>query len=329
MVIPKKRIFFVVPNYRQVGGIAKMLDYAVHADPERYEVWFATLSNQHAKAGLTAKPYYQRAQHDIQFTLLNDADLRDGDLVMISLPSNFYRVLERAKALGYPDIRFIHLIQNVRHNNMFFDRGAARDLLMKNMLRICITDQVYDAVKELVPDENLMELNFHGFDFEFFRRPAIRANPRLRLGYNLFKSNFGERVREACEAKGLPVEFEVVPRGVSWENLRAAYHACDAFIGTPLREEGYYLPGIEALAGGDVLICSDAVGNRSYLAADAAWTVGYEDVDDYVAKIEQLLAMAPEDRERLQASAVDFASQFSLEMEKQGFRSFLEKHVAE
>ncbi|PTW55731.1 hypothetical protein C8N35_11256 [Breoghania corrubedonensis] len=327
MVTSKPRIFIVVPNYRQVGGIAKMLDYAVHADSQRYEVWFATNTNQHANAGLTAKPYYQRSPHEIQFTLLDRADLRDGDMVMISLPSDFYRVLERAKALGYPDIRFIHLIQNVRHNNVFFDKSMARDLLMKNMPRICITDQVYDAVKRLVPDEELLELNFHGFDFEFFRRPSIKANRTLRLGYNLFKSNFGEKVREACEARGLPVEFEVVPRGVSWENLRAAYHACDAFIGTPLREEGYYLPGIEALAGGDILICSDAVGNRSYLAAEAALTVGYEDVDDYLAKIDALLAMTPQARERLQAAAVDFASQFSLEMEKQGFRAFLAEHM--
>ena len=80
MVTDKPRIFFVVPNYRQVGGIAKILDYAVHADPDRFEVWFVTLSNQNANAGLTDKPYYQRSPHNIQFTLLENADLRDGDM---------------------------------------------------------------------------------------------------------------------------------------------------------------------------------------------------------------------------------------------------------
>ena len=171
-----------------------------------------------------------------------------------------------AKGLGYPDIRIIHLIQNVRHSNVFFDKGMARDLLMKNMPRICITDQVYDAVRDLVPDESLLHLNFHGFDFEFFRRKTVKPNRTVRLGYNLFKSDFGEKVREACEARGLQVGVRGPCRAGSPGNkLRAAYHSCDAFIGTPLREEGYYLPGIEALAGGNVLICSDAVGNRSYL----------------------------------------------------------------
>lgn len=323
MLIGNHNLYVLSPNFRPVGGIAKLLDYAVHADHEKYDVHFVTITDNHIGSGVLDKPYYRRSRHVVKLSKLDEVTFCDGDIVLFSLPQDFNRLLKRLHICGYPDVTIVHLVQNVRHENVFFENGIARQLLFKGLFRICITQQVYAVVSKYNISSEMTTVIPHCFDFIFFKNETLSHVPTLRIGYNTFKSKFGELVQSECLKRNLPVTFLTANSGISWDNLRDFYFSCDVFLGTPLREEGYYLPGMEALAAGNILICPDAVGNKSYLSNEFVKIPRFENVDDYVFEIELLLKTDCDARAELRKSAVEFASQYRLEAEAELFNDFL------
>ncbi len=92
----------------------------------------------------------------------------------------------------------------------------------------------------------------------------------------------GDEVARYSRARGAS-SFRAIREPVGWDELRELYHWSDVFLATPLVEEGFYMPGLEAMAAGAVVISSDAGGNRAYCRfGENCVGVGLEDAGGYV-----------------------------------------------
>jgi glycosyltransferase involved in cell wall biosynthesis len=217
-------------------------------------------------------------------------------------------------------------VQNVRWANPAFTNGYAVRLLSRPMARIMTNDVVLEAVRPYLNPTSLTEVIDLGNDSAYFARHRSGGlGDRIKVGYTTWKSGVGDEV--ASMLSGSPhFEFRAIRNPVGWAELRELYHWSDVFLGTPLVEEGFYMPGLEAMAAGAIVVCSDAGGNRAYCRfGDNCIEVGLDDAGDYVGALEGLRAAGAGEVERLRRNGYETVGRHTLEREREGFRDFMER----
>jgi len=91
----------------------------------------------------------------------------------------------------------------------------------------------------------------------------------------------------------------------------------------PNPQEGFYLPALEGMATGTVVVCPDCVGNRSFcLPGVNAFRPSYR-FDDLIAATEAALAQPEFETSALVANATETARRHSLEAERDAFHAVL------
>src|SRR5215218_7707161 len=127
----------------------------------------------------------------------------------------------------------------------------------------------------------------------------------IKVGYTTWKSAVGDEV--AASLAGSPeFAFRAIRNPVGWAELRELYQWADVFLATPLVEEGFYMPGLEAMAAGAVVISSDAGGNRAYCRfGENCIEVGFEDAGGYVGALKSLREGGTQEIERLRGGGYE------------------------
>ncbi|MGR3636714.1 MAG: glycosyltransferase [Shimia sp.] len=282
------RMVFFVPTDKPVGGIAKVLDYAVHAARQNLEVVFCCndFHHENLSSALFKKPYFQQYGSTIRICDSATLDPKDTDILFFTLPSSHERLSTLYAAAGCRNMQYIHLLQNVRLSNTAFDNGYSYRLLPKPLHRICITQEVVNSVAPFVDHPDDMELIPHGFDFEAFNCAPQQDDP-IMINFNTFKGDLGREIVRPFNRDPRVKKVRVSSTGISWRNLQNNYKKSSLFLGTPLPEEGLYLPGLEAMAAGQLVITPDAFGNRFYCDfSENCALVPWGDVDAYREHIE-------------------------------------------
>jgi glycosyltransferase involved in cell wall biosynthesis len=91
----------------------------------------------------------------------------------------------------------------------------------------------------------------------------------------------------------------------------------------PRAQEGFYLPALEAMALGTLVVCPDCVGNRSFcLPGENAFRPGYT-VDEIIASTEEALSLSAPQVARMCDRASATAATHSLERERGAFLDVL------
>ena len=132
-------------------------------------------------------------------------------------------------------------------------------------------------------------------------------------------------MRSRPRSAGSPgFEFRAIRDPVGWAELRELYHWADVFLATPLVEEGFYMPGLEAMAAGAVVISSDAGGNRAYCNfGENCIEVGLDDAPGYVSALEGLRTAGAGEVERLRRNGYETLGRHTLEHERKRFGEFM------
>lgn len=328
-----RTLHVLTPTFKPVGGVVKLLDYVEHARSGGYavRVWSRRpprrtepLLDNGRFAGL-------READDVTFAGGDDLGLGADDLVLISLPRTF-EVAYRSLPRGASPERVLHLVQGTRHADPAWDGGYATRLLTRPLARISITDVVARTVAPWLDPRALHRTVPIGHDLAHFAEgaddreaPAAGDDGRvLRVAYTTWKSDVGDRVAEALGGDAR-VDFRAVRDVATWEELRALYQWADVFLCTPLAREGLYLPGLEAMAAGAVVVTPDVGGNMAYARpGDNCVLVEHEDASSYVAALQTLLT-APDERARLRSAARAVLGDFDLGAERRGFLDVLDE----
>jgi hypothetical protein len=209
------------------------------------------------------------------------------DLYFFSLPSDF-RLIEPLLRRGIPTRNIIHIIQGTRHAEAAFQNGYALRLLTRPMSRILINEQVREAVSRFLNPLSYTRVIPLAHDGAYFHdgrdegrdegRDGERGGERggtsgegggapLRVGYTDWKSDIGDRVARRLEGDGR-FAFRALRGPAGWPEIRAFYHGIDVLLCAPGPQEGFYLPGLEAMAAGCVVVTPDVGGNMAYCRFD-------------------------------------------------------------
>jgi glycosyltransferase involved in cell wall biosynthesis len=93
----------------------------------------------------------------------------------------------------------------------------------------------------------------------------------------------------------------------------------------PLETEGFYLPALEGMAAGTLVVCPDCVGNRSFcLDSWNCWRPEYK-LSKIFQAVEQVLAASPSDRQEIRDHAQLTVAKHDLIAERRAFLKILAK----
>jgi hypothetical protein len=322
-----KRMYFFTPTLRPVGGVVKIFDYLNHARSLGYEPVVACPEPYKKTLPLFNISRFSdiSPENGVRFTSLETVSVGPHDLAFLSWPTH-YEIVERQLSRWTRHEQIIFIVQNVRWANPRWINGYAVRLLTRPMARIMTNEVVLEAVKPYLNEKSMTEVIMLGNDSAFFARERNGSfGSPLKVGYTTWKSAAGDLVAESL-AKDPGFEFRAIREPVGWDELRSLYHWSDVFLATPLVEEGFYMPGLEAMAAGAVVVSSDAGGNRAYCNfGENCLKVGFEQASDYVRALRDLREYEPDEIERLRRNGYETVKLHTLEHERDRFAEFMDR----
>ena len=214
-------------------------------------------------------------------------------------------------------IPILNLIQHVRHAAEW---SIQSNYLDRRAIRLCVSQEVADAVKTagsrgptiVIPngvDVPIVEADLPG------RRPIDLLIAGLKQPVQAVRA--AERL--AAPGRSIEVLTEHVPRKDFLDSMRRA--RVTLFL--PNEEEGFYLPALEGMALGTIVVCPDCVGNRSFsLPGVNAFRPAFQ-FDDMVQDTETALTLEKSAAEALLRGAAETARNHTLAVERDRFHQVL------
>jgi Glycosyl transferases group 1 len=318
-------LHLLTPTYKPVGGVVKIMDYATHALAAGYHVSISSPNRWDASLPLFNIERFRELRPDrpgVEIHSGRKLDIRQRDLVFVSLPTNFeaaYASLPR----GMSPERIIHIIQNVRHVTPSWLGGYPLRLLTRPAARISTNDIVSNRIRPWLDERAYHEVIPLGHDLGYFHRDRTAGFSRpIRVAHTTWKSDIGDRVEAALADSGFT--FRAIRESVTWRELRSLYRWADIFLCAPNPEEGFYMPGLEAMESGCVVLTPDAGGNMAYCRpGENCVLVGYDDVHGYVEALRQIRTWQPSEIDRIRYAGYGSTKPFDLAGERDAFIRYL------
>ena len=211
----------------------------------------------------------------------------------------------------------VNLIQHVRHAHA---GDARRPFLARPAVRICVSQEVADAIAETGAVNGPIHVIPNGIDLENIPSTLERDIPVLIAG--LKNPPFAALVAARLADVGVTAEVTnaMLPRREFLERLSRARVA----VTLPNHEEGFYLPALEAMAAGAIVVCPDCTGNRGFCRdLETAFRPRYA-LDDVVAACLAAVTQAPGDAATMRAAAVAETRNHGLAAERLAFLRILD-----
>ena len=287
------RVHVLVPFWGMAGGVIKILDYADHLAQSGVWVTLWAPSLPQADDLVHSLPVVSRLLSRRSVDLKELADLAFDDhnpWVLFTEPTHRKNIDDATvEPLGH---RLIHLVQGTRHADPRWQDGYNYRLLHRPMSRIAVSHQVAAAIRPLADRTFDLRTIVEGHDTAYFAsRPISQNVPEdrpLRVLYTTWKSDLGDRVAAAMSGDSR-LRFIAARTPLGWPSLRNRYHGADVMLCTPGPAEGFYLPGLEAMAARAVVVTALVGGNEAYVSrGQNALVATYDDVDSHVAALSWL-----------------------------------------
>lgn len=302
----KKNIYFYRDYVRFQGGHLKVWNYFNHLKTtQEYEphIFFSELSLFDSNNPWT------------HTQTLKTWDLSKADALFLAgldwsvvLKNPVY--LEKKKI-----IPVINLIQGLSHANPL---DIKYSFLKERAVRVCVSQQVSDAIKKTgqvngpiftIPngiDINVLPITEAGQDYEI---------DLLIVGIK--KPIVGSVIEQAFKGKLKTIIHinQLVPRNFFLELMSKA----KVVVFLPHFEEGFYLPALECMAIGGLVVCPDCIGNRSFCINNQTCLVPAYEEKEVIKSIYKALDLCSGERLSLIKNARLKASEYTLEREKQAF----------
>jgi glycosyltransferase involved in cell wall biosynthesis len=217
-------------------------------------------------------------------------------------------------------IPVINLIQGIRHADPAEPLSA---FLSHRAIRICVSQEVADAIVETGLVNGPVHVIPNGTDVADrpLRLPPDRRSWDVMI-VGIKAPELGAAVRRRLTADGRRVQL--LDALVARPAFLAALEDSRVAVFLPSPREGFYLPAIEAMALGTLVVCPDCVGNRSFCAPDRNCVQPAYTEDAVVEATLATLSAPVERREALLAAGRRTAASHDLSTERAAFLAVLE-----
>ena len=234
-----------------------------------------------------------------------------------------WRYLNRIGSSGLAN-PVINLVQGVRHAH---EGTELHGFLAERAIRICVSQEVADAVRatgrtngpvltipnglDVKPLDLAGEDSPVGFD--------ERRKPITIVGYK--RPELAGRLSERLHSVGIKdlLVCEFLDRSAFLGLLGESRIA----VCLPLEREGFYLPALEAMACGCVVVTLDCIGNRGFCRHEDNCLIANDDAESLLETTKRALAMSIREREHMRRGARATAVEHSIKVERARFHAVL------
>ena len=221
------------------------------------------------------------------------------------------------RARRRPPCPVVNLIQHVRHAAPDDPRFA---FLRHPAVRICVSDEVAEAIVSTGRVNGPVFTIPNAVDVPAAAAPGTTRDLDVLVVASKGPET-GALVAGAVGRRGRSVRL--VDRWVPRDELLDGLRRARVTVFVPHRTEGFYLPALEGMALGTVVVCPDCVGNRSFCLPDLNCLRPAFDAEALAAAAETALAW-PADRVRsVVENAAATASRHDLATERSAFLEIL------
>jgi glycosyltransferase involved in cell wall biosynthesis len=218
------------------------------------------------------------------------------------------------------DVPIVNLVQHVRHADADDPRSA---FLERHAIRICVSPEVEQAVAATGRARGPIVTIPNGIDVDGIRNghPDGRRVIDLLVVANK-QPELGRRV--ANSLGDTAARIELIDSAVPRSELLDAISRARVAVFVPNEAEGFYLPALEAMALGAIVVCPDCVGNRSFcLPGQTAFRPPHAE-GEIVAAARAALALAEADADAMRGYALAMAHRHDLQHERERFLDVLD-----
>jgi hypothetical protein len=181
------------------------------------------------------------------------------DANVLFLAGMDWRALAPARRVDSP-APIVNLIQGFRHTR---PGDAAYEFLEHRAIRLCVSAEIEERLRGLGSVQGPIFTVPIGLDLE--RLPAPRPEAERDIDCVILAVKDRENGRSlARRLKSLGHHVLLVDRALPRDQLLDAMARARATVHLPALVEGAYLPALESMALGALVICPDCLGNRSF-----------------------------------------------------------------
>ena len=225
------------------------------------------------------------------------------------------------ETLANPRINLVQSIQHAREDMELYR------YLSQRAVRICVSQEVADAISATGRTNGPVLTIPNGIDVVPFAPEgeggpegyAIRRHAVTIVGYK--RPDLARSLSSRLDAQR--VEHRLVTEIVVREEFLALLAASRIVVCLPRTEEGFYLPALEAMASGCLVVTLDCIGNRGFCLHEESCLIADHDAESLLQATKRALAMSGSERHRMHRRARDIATAHSLEAERLCFHAIL------
>jgi glycosyl transferase family 1 len=257
------------------------------------------------------------------WTAASEHVVRFGELVqpdVLFLSGVDWRLIERAERPESP-IPIINLIQHVWHADPSDKLGRHRFLGHK-AIRICVSPEITRALEDTGRVRGPIFTIPDAIDLE--RLAGFARGGRRDIDLLVFANKQPERGRAILDRIAGAGETHIIEQRTPHAEVLELMARAAVTMFVPNPKEGFYLPAIEGMALGTIVVCPDCVGNRSFcLDGENCLRPAYDE-DAIVAAAQEALARRDE-LDGMLARAAQTARAHDLMAERGAFLQILER----
>lgn len=293
------------------GGHLKVWDYFNHVSYSREYTPYIYFSKK--TVWDASNPWLEMNQKLRLFQPLSNPDL-------IFMEGTDWEILDKKYKSNSP-VPIINLIQHIRHA---FPDNPRYPFLRHKAIRICVSEEVKTYLEKSGQVNGPLLAIPCSIDLEKLP-PALPYSQKQDeiLIAALKEPELGEQLKPKLEALGKPVNL-LSHRLLRNDYLELVNRAkLTIFLPNHREGEGFYLPALEAMALGSLVICPDCIGNRSFcLPGNNCFRPDYG-IESIVNSVKSALKLSPGEIKTILANASQTASQHNLVVEREAVLKIL------
>jgi len=307
----KRQIFFHRHYKGFQGGHLKMFDYFSHLSLSEYyetKIYFTPDSVWN-----DCNPW-----RDCRRQLLRDWNPQKADLLFLG-GMDWYS-LPQTERKNWPK-PIINLVQGFRHS---LPNTPLYDCLSNHAIRICVSQEVADAIVKTGKVNGPVFTIPNGIDTTLFpkQKPYHDRNVDILI-VGIKKPELAlQTEQQICNLKlnkKTHTLTDLMPRKDFLDLLSDSKVA----VFLPFDKEGFYLPALEGMALGTIVICPDCLGNRSFCINGINSLVPFYSVDGIMDSTITAFNMNRNEINNILDSASSTSNQHNIDTEHLSFLEIL------
>ena len=215
----------------------------------------------------------------------------------------------------------VNLIQHPRHAD---PSDKLFGFLTNRAVRICVSQQVAGAIEKTGKVNGPIFVIPNGIELPDLSKTSEQERPIEVLICGLkapeLARNIDQRLRQDENVAVTPL-LDWMPRNDYLDRLSQARIA----VTLPRPTEGFYLPALEAMGCGALVVCPDCIGNRDFCNDGINCFRPAYDTNAIIAAIYKALAFSPDQAGEMRKRAAATVEEHSLERERATFLAILER----